>query len=90
MSPLLFLSSSFRGVTVAAPEPTAPFDITGDEIRAQIPLEGITVPGLVKYFKVRIGKEKENMKKFQILMKDVTKYDATTKLLKPKPDEDGR
>ncbi|KAI4213181.1 MAG: hypothetical protein LQ351_004127 [Letrouitia transgressa] len=72
------------------PEPIAPFDITGDEIIAHIPPEGITVTALVKYFKVRIGKEKENMKKFQVLMKDVTKFDSTTKLLNAKLDKDGR
>lgn len=82
--------SSYLKVTIAAPEPIAPFDITGDEIIAHIPPEGITVTALVKYFKVRIGKEKENMKKFQVLMKDVTKFDSTTKLLNAKLDKDGR
>ncbi|KAL8746533.1 MAG: hypothetical protein Q9190_001451 [Brigantiaea leucoxantha] len=71
------------------PQPETPFDITAEEILSHIPPEGINVQGLVKFFKGRIGKDREKMKRFQLLMKDVTKFDPGTKMLKWKGDGGG-
>ncbi|KAL9594282.1 MAG: hypothetical protein Q9219_007122 [cf. Caloplaca sp. 3 TL-2023] len=64
--------------------PIAPLDITPDEARKLIPPKGIHMSELVKHFRGRITKEQ--MGRFRVLLKAVSRYSQETKSFYPLED----